>query len=177
MELEVYQILLIVLAGIVGIYLLVLICDLIFVFSFRRILKKHDKSLSIVLAVKFENVKKLFEIMKNLDVEIEEQVLNNLYSIDISSFENQASPTCKKARERLSFLRDHAMFIASSNPALNKHHEFALAKQNVLENDEVYRIKLAMYNADVLGYNYWIRFLPTRFIFLMFRVKQKELIQ
>ena len=177
MELEVYQILLIILAGIVGIYMLVLICDLIFVFTFKRILKKHDKSLSIVLAVKFENIKKLFEIMKNLNVELDEEVLKNLYSIKLSDFENQASEKCKKSRETLSLLRDHAMFIAMSNPTLNKHNEFILAKQNVLENDEVYRVKLAMYNADVLGYNYWIRFLPTRFIFLMLKVQQKDLIQ
>lgn len=177
MELEIYQIILLIIGGIAGLYLLVLILDLIFVFSFRKILKKHDKSLSIVLAVKYENIKKLFEIMKNFDVEIDQEILGNLYSIELSSFDNQASDVCKEARANLSYLREQAMFLATSNPRLNKHNEFIVAKQNVLENDDVYRVKLAMYNADVLGYNYWIRFLPTRFIFLMLRVKQKELIQ
>lgn len=176
MNLEVYQIILLVLLGILGVYFLIVICDLIFVFSFKNILKKHDKSLSIVLAVKYENIKKLFEIMNNLNVKIDQNVLDDLYSIDVSLFENQASETCKFAREKLSKLRDIAMFIASNNATLIKHNEFIVAKQNVLENDEVYRVKLAMYNADVLGYNYWIKFLPTRFIFKILKVKEKDLI-
>ena len=175
--LEVYQIILIVLMGILGIYILFVICDLIFVFSFKTILKKHDKSLTIVLAIKYENIKKLYEIMKSLNVSFDKQILDDLYSIELSDFENQASEKCFIARKKLSNLKEHAMFISSTHPTINKHNEFILAKQNVLENEDVYRIKLAMYNADVLGYNYWIRFLPTRFIFLLFKVKQKDLIQ
>ena len=73
-------------------------------------------------------------------------------------------------------LRDEAMFIASKNSFLEKHDEFRIAKRNVLESDNVYRINIAMYNADVLGYNYWIGFLPTRYIYKILKVKRKEII-
>ena len=54
--------------------------------------------------------------------------------------------------------------------------DFLQAKNNVLESDAIYRNNVTMYNADVLGYNYWIRFFPCAFVFKLFRVKKKEII-
>lgn len=173
---EVLNIILIVIGVILTLYILTVIVALIFVLTFRKIMKGHSKSLAILLAIKFENLKKLVEVMNSLKVQIDEELLNELDKIDTKCFLRPTSEECKTARDSLSNLRDQIMLIATKNPNLNKHNEFNLAKENVLESDKVYRIKLAMYNADVLGYNYWIKFLPTRFIFSIFRCKEKELI-
>ena len=68
------------------------------------------------------------------------------------------------------------MFISNDHPELNSDMEFVQNKNNVNELDVQYRNNVIMYNADVLGYNYWIRFLPCRFIFQMFKIKKKEII-
>lgn len=161
---------------VVGLVLVLFIANLIFAAWFKQILKKHSAGMSVTLNAKFDNIKKLFDIMKKLNVKFDEKYIETINSIDINSFKHQWTDECKKAREKLTYLRDEAMFIARSQKNLEKNNEFITAKNNVLEMDTVYRNIVACYNADVLGYNYWIRFLPFRWFWKMIKVKTKDLI-
>ena len=167
---------LIILGSILGLYILIAILDIIFVLSFKSILNKHNKSLGVILMSKLDNIRLLFDIMIRLGVEVDEKFLLIFKEIRIEDLLSQDTPECASIRSKLSMLRDEAMFIASKNSFLEKHDEFRIAKRNVLESDNVYRINIAMYNADVLGYNYWIGFLPTRYIYKILKVKRKEII-
>ena len=161
---------------IAGIYLLTIIVDMCFLGFFKRTLHKHSKSLSIALNSKFDNVKKLFEIMKKLGVKIDPKFDETLDSIIVFDFAKQYTEECKIGREKLTYLRDEAMHLAKQQKNLEKNNEFNMAKNNVLEMDKVYHTTLACYNADVLGYNYWLKFLPTRWIFKLLKVHEKDLI-
>lgn len=107
---------------------------------------------------------------------MDDKYMVTIRELRIEDFISQDTEACASARATLSMLRDEAMFIASKNINLEKHDEFRIAKRNILESDNVYRINVAMYNADVLGYNYWKKFLPTRYIYKIFKVKDKEII-
>ena len=61
------------------------------------------------------------------------------------------------------------MFVVNQHPDLTNDPEFVQVKNNIIESDSIYRNNVTMYNADVLGYNYWIRFFPCKFIFKLFR--------
>ena len=161
---------------IAALYLLLVITDLIFVFTFNSILKKHNKSLSVILNTKYDNLKKILLIFEKLNIKINENILANFNKIKLSDLNKQYTASCKTARDTLSILRNEVLFVASNNPVLEKHNEFLMAKENILELDDVYRVNIAMYNADILGYNYWVRFLPCRYIFLLAKIKTKELI-
>ena len=160
----------------VGIFLLIWITNLLFASWFKRALNKHEKSLALALNSKFDNIKKLFLIMNKLGVEFDQKYLTIIEEIKIEDFKKQNSPECKKAREQLTYLRDEAVYISRRQQKLEKNNEFITAKNNVLEMDVVYRNTVAYYNADVLGYNYWIRFLPYRWFWKMLKVKTKDLI-
>ena len=133
--------------------------------------------MSVTLNAKFDNIKKLFDIMKKLNVKIDQKYLDAIDSIDANSFKHQWTEECKKSRDKLTYLRDEALFIARSQKNLEKNNEFITAKNNVIEMDTVYRNIVACYNADVLGYNYWISFWPTRWIWKMLKFKNRDLLE
>lgn len=157
-------------------YVLLILVDFAFLFFFKRTLHKHSRALSIMLNSKFDNVKKLFEIMKKLGVKIDPKYDDIIDSIIVFDFDKQYTDECKTGREKLTYLRDEALFIARQQKNLEKNNEFITAKNNVLEMDKVYHTTLACYNADVLGYNYWLKFLPTRWIYKLFKFHKKDLI-
>ena len=170
------EIILIILGSILVVYLALVGVGLSFFFTFNGYYKKHKKGLEVVLNMKLENLKRIVDIFKTNKIAISNDLKQKLDSIDKNVFEDLESDECKKARDDLSFIRDELFFTASKNEHIQVNEEYLLAKENILEQDVVFRKYLAMYNADVLGYNYWQHFTPTRYIFLIFRVKEKEII-
>lgn len=170
------RITLIIVGSVVGIWLLLLIVNLIFVGSYLTIFKKHKKAMVVILYTKLENMKKLFSIINQSGIKVDNRLVALLNDIHETDFEDPASQACDKSKNTLSYLKDEIMFVANQNPELASDLEFIQAKNNVLDSDAIYRNNVTMYNADVLGYNYWIRFFPCRFVFKMFRVKKKEII-
>lgn len=173
---EALKITLIVVGSIIAVWLLLLIVDLIFVGSYLAIFKKHKKAMVVILFTKLENMKKIFLVMKQSGVDIDAKLVASLNEVKEEDFQEPASEACEKSKNALSYLKDEIMFIANQNLDLNENSEFVTAKNNILESDTLFRTNVMMYNADVLGYNYWIRFFPCRFIFKMFRVKKLETI-
>ena len=47
---------------------------------------------------------------------------------------------------------------------------------NVEEAEKLYRQHVVLYNADVLGYNFWISFFLTRYIYKILKRKTKDII-
>ena len=169
-------IVLIVVGSLVAIWILLLIVNLIFFGFFNSVFKKHKKAMTVILYSKLENMEKLFAILKQSGIKIDGRLTKMLSEINVEDFQEPNMDKFEKSKNTLSYLKDEIMFIANQNPDLNTNPDFVQAKNNVLESDAIYRSNVVMYNADVLGYNYWIRFLPCRFVFKMFRVKKKQII-
>ena len=99
------------------------------------------------------------------------EVLNNF---DLKRIETQDGEDAKLAREELTSLGEFLVMTATANEASLNNEEYQNVMANINELDKVYRQHLMMYNADVLGYNFWINFFPTRFIFKILRFKKKD---
>lgn len=173
---EAWQIVLIVFGSILGTELLFILVDTIFVLSFRGIFKKHNAALGLMLHVKYDNTKKLIECLNKNKVEVPQRYYEALNRIQVSSFNNQDLPECLQARNDLAYLRNELVLLTNSSEALSKHNELKRAKEAIVEMDANYRTLIAMYNADVLGYNYWINFLPTKYLKYIFKLKEKQII-
>ena len=159
------------------VYLALVIMDLVFFFSFNQYWKKHKKGLEVVLNMKQENLLRVFDIFKTNKIAYSAELKEKLESIDSKLFEQLETKESKQARDDLSIIRDELFYIASQNPHILTNEEYLLAKENVLEQDVLFRKYVAMYNADVLGFNYWSqKFMPTRYIFKIFKVTEKEII-
>lgn len=170
------DIFLIVVASILGVELILCLVGLLFVLAFKSILKKHTKALKVVLYTKYDVTNKLIKLFIDAKINLDENLLNAFNKIKLEDFDKIDSTECLESRKSLSFLRDELLYIGSSNELIRKDNRFIEGKNSILELDKVYRNSIAMYNADVLGYNYWIMFLPYRFIYKLFKIKKKEII-
>ena len=173
---EPYEIVIIVIASIIGLWLLLFFVDLIFVLGFFRIFKKHKKAITVVLYTKLENMRKLFSVMKQSGIKIDDRLVKVLNEVNENDFADPSSAEFDKSKNALSYLKDEIMFLANQNPDLNSNIDFIQAKNNISESDLIYRNNVTMYNADVLGYNYWISFVPCGFVFKLFKLKKKQII-
>ena len=121
-------------------------------------------------------MRKLFSVMKQSGIKIDDRLVKVLNEVNENDFADPSSAEFDKSKNALSYLKDEIMFLANQNPDLNSNIDFIQAKNNISESDLIYRNNVTMYNADVLGYNYWISFVPCGFVFKLFKLKKKQII-
>ena len=173
---EAWQVALLVLCIILGLYLALIFVDVFFVLVFRRIFKKHNAALGVILHTNYDNVKKLFDLLNKNGVNVPYSLVETLNSIDANSFVNQETDECKKSRNNLAYLRSEMSYFINNDEMLSKNLEIRRSLESIDELNNDYRRLVAMYNADVLGFNYWINFLPTKYLKYIFRWKEKQII-
>lgn len=158
------------------IYLALLVMNLTFIFAFRTNMKNHNNALKIILNSRLDNVKKMYQILTKHKVKVKSELITDLELIDKDTFGNQESQKCEMSKKRLSYLKESALSLANDNPSVLKDDEYQALVDTIKQLETIYRSTVIMYNADVLGYNYWIRFLPWRYLFLLFKIKEKSVI-
>ena len=173
---EPWQIAVLVISIVVGVYILLIATDGIFISTFRSIFRKHNMALGVMIHTKYDNIKKLLDILHKYDIDVPGKYIEIIDGIDANSFRDQELEECIKARNDLAYLRNELVFLSSTKENLQKNMELIRAKNAITEMDANYRTLVAMYNADVLGYNYWINFLPCRYIKHIFKLKEKQII-
>ena len=155
-------------------YTLILIVSISFVWSFASIMSHHSHDITVILTNKGDNFIKLANLMNSSGIKLEKQQLDALNGFDLKSIEKQDGEDAKLAREELTSLGEYFLLMATANETSLNSEEYSHIMTNINELEKVYRQHLMMYNADVLGYNFWINFFPTRFIFKIFRLKKKD---
>ena len=173
---ESWQVTVLIVGIVVGLYILLVATGATFILVFRSIFKKHNTALGIMLRTKYDNINKLVEVLNKNNVNVPFKYIEMINGVNPNSLINQETEECKKARNDLAYLRNELVFLISSDVKLTKNMEIIRAKDAITEMDANYRTLVAMYNADVLGYNYWINFLPTKYIRYIFRLKEKQII-
>ncbi len=161
---------------IVLVYIVGLIFNLVMVWWFKQALKTHRHGMGMATFTKYDYLLKLMNIMIKNGVTIDQSIVDTMNSFNELSFKHPERKEGAEAIEKLTYSRESIMSIARKQTLLNKNQEFINAKNAVIEMDVMYRNAVALYNADILGYNYWIRFLPYRYIFLIFKVSPRDLI-
>ena len=171
---------------IVGIAVLALmVFDIAFVISFNMIFKKHQKAIVLLLNVKCDNVKNLYSYITDNDIEIDDKLIpilretladyNNVTVIN--DLEDPGSEVFENSMSNLTFLSNGLISILNRKKLLKDNQELKLIVENINASDKQFRSIVTMYNADCLGYNYWISFLPTRFIWKLMKFKRRNLIE
>lgn len=159
-----------------GIFLLFVIIDVVFVVSFSSILSHHDHDLFVILTNKKDNIDKLVDLLNKSGVKCDKKDIETLNNFSLKTIEHQNGEEAKKAREQLTYFSETFLYLARNNEKLSQDEAFLLIESNLNELESVYRQHVVLYNADVLGYNFWISFFPTRFIYLILRFKTKDII-
>ena len=155
-------------------YLLVLIVGVTFVWSFASIMNHHSHDLTVILTNKRDNLIKLADLLNASGIKIDKKKNDALRNFDLKRIENHDGEDAKNARDELTSLSDYLLGVANDNQTSLNEDDYQLITANIFELEKVYRHHVMMYNADVLGYNFWINFLPTRFIFKILKFKRKD---
>ena len=155
-------------------YTLILIVSISFVWSFASIMSHHSHDITVILTNKRDNFIKLANLLNSSGVKLDKKQLDALNGFDLKRIEKQDGEDAKAARDELTSYGDYLISIATAHEDSLNVEEYFHIMTNINELEKVYRQHLMMYNADVLGYNFWINFFPTRFIFKIFRFKKKD---
>lgn len=166
----------IVIASLILLYFIFMVIVFIYYDFFRRSLKLHTKGMMISLVAKYDNLEKLIQFVKTNGEVIDDRLFIIFDSINKNNFSEPGSKKFKEEIEKLISCREIVFYLSRNDEKLKNNKDFELAKQNVIEMDTNYRNTVALYNADVLGYNYWIHFFLTRWMFKLTKIKDKELI-
>lgn len=167
----------IILAVLVGILLLTLIVSIIFINVFSRQLKNNSSALNLLLSQRYELVCEIIRLLEKHKIEISEndkKAVNKLERIN----DFQALLKSDRDLRVLSFIHatHNIITICESNECVLKDSVYSelLVRFNDLE--ESYREKTALYNSDVYGYNYWINVPVVKYIYKLFKLRNKDLI-
>ena len=162
--------------ALVGTYLVFVLLDVIFVISFSSILSQHDHDLSLNLTNKKDNLDKLVALLNKHGVKLEKKKVEDLANFDLKAIEHQDGEEAKSARDLLTSLSEYFLYAARENEKVTNDPEFEEIANNIDEQEKIYRQHLVLYNADVLGYNFWISFFLTRYIYKILKRKTKDII-
>jgi len=146
------------------------------VISFSSILSQHDHDLSLILTNKKDNIDKLAALLNKHSVKLDKKILTELSNFDLKAIEHQEGEEAKKARELLTSISEYLLYAARENERVSSDPEFEEIANNINEQEKIYRQHLILYNADVLGYNFWISFFLTRYIYKILKRKTKDII-
>ena len=140
-------------------------------------MKHHAHDLTVILTNKRDNLVKLMEFLSERGIKLDKKNVEKLNNFDSKRLEIKDGNDSKAARDELTSLSNYLLSVYEQNNVEDEQGECQKIINNIYELEKVYRQHLMMYNADVLGYNFWIIFFPTRFIYIILRFKSKENIE
>ena len=152
--------------------------SLMFAISFKNKLRKQSNTINLLLAQRRETVLEIVKLALSHDLEISRDDIKGINRLE--RVEDFQSLKKEERDERIfSFIRSSYNVIhlcdASRKVSSDKGYEPLLDLYNGVE--AAYRQKVARYNSDVLGYNYWVRVTGAKLFFkYVVRFKLKDLL-
>jgi hypothetical protein len=169
------KIALIVIGSLIGILLIIDIIIFVLVNSIIRYIASKEQAINILMAQKFDLLVTLGKYMEQNDISIPETIKN---SLNIGSYDRLKTLNTMERLNIKTLLNktvNNIFFIAENN-GLSENARYLTLKNSINEIDDHYRKNVALYNSQVMAYNYWIKFFIFRPIALICRYRKKEIL-
>ncbi|MGM9874129.1 MAG: hypothetical protein ACI31G_04390 [Bacilli bacterium] len=161
----------IILIVLVGFFILNVLIGATFYSIFYHKLKKGRRAITIIIQAKYDLISKIIELLENrIDISNIKSLFNE---IDVASFRKVEKEDFKVSKDNLAIIKNELFKVIKENKELSEDEEISLLVSNIIENDNCYRSQIVTYNSNIQGYSYWIKFLPSRFIFKFAKIKAK----
>ena len=173
-----WVILLIVLGVTIFLFLAWHFTALMFATAFKHKLRRQSNSINLLLAQRRETVLEIIKLALSHDLEISREDIKGINRLErIEDF--QSLKKDDRDDRIFSYIRSSYNIIhlcdSSRKVSNDKRYEPLLDLYNGVE--ATYRQKVARYNSDVLGYNYWVRVTGAKIFFrYILRWKKKDLL-
>ncbi len=156
--------------------LFIAICIMGFIFFgyFTRVLNTRAKAIINVLKAKYDFVLELKSSVLAVDPNVNVPSLPYLDEVKISDNLEIGGDQFQSYKEVISVVTSDFTNAINTSDTLSKNEKLKGILLNIEELDVSFRSHVAQYNSDAIGYNYWIKFLPTRFVFKLTKVEPKK---
>lgn len=165
-----------VLAGLLLLWLIILLNSFIFKTVFKRNLKNESNTINMLLYQRYEMVKDIIGIAEKNNVNIPAEEKKMIFFLErIPDF--QLLSKSERDSRVLSFIHGSYNIISICDRSSLKHNEEYIDK--LVEFNDVesnYRQVSALYNSNINGYNYWISVLTVKWVYRLFKVTPKDTI-
>lgn len=163
--------------GIFGLWFFIFILSLSFSIVFKKKIKNTSSTINMLMNQRYDVVISLMNILKKYNIQIsdlDKKAISNLERVH----DFQALSKDDRDNRVLTFVHSShniLSFCESSNEVVNDEE---YAKKLLIFNDteETYRQKSALYNSDIIGYNYWVNVRVCKHLLKLFGLKTKDLI-
>lgn len=167
-----YQIIILVAALIIFLFLAVFFYAFSHVLDFYRSLRNKEKTLNLIQSETAAILVRLDSLFKSVGVTYSEA---DAKAVDLHALDF-AKPTFEKLmanQSKLNGCKSVLSYLALDNKWASKGKEYEFCVSSIADLNRFYRQTVALYNADVAGYNYW-RSLPLyRVFFHLFGFKTR----
>ena len=171
-----WNILILILLILVAVYLFLLVLNIVFVISFGNMMRRDNRGIRVSLSAKLDILRKAQEVILANGLKITEKCSHSLRYLDSEDFLEAQTEDFATATEELAMVEKEISGILFSSRKLAKNDEVELIRSLLKDVNESLKTSVMAYNADVLGYNYWIRFTPCKFFFILLKKKPKKTI-
>lgn len=168
---------LIIIGGLLSLYIIFAIVCLVFSKIFSIKIKFSNNALNVLLHQRHEFALKIILLLEDNGIEVTKESKKAIEKLErIDDFQTLEK---NDRNDRISvFSHEMADLILTVKANSEKIGEDVVNKMvkefRDLEDD--YRQKSSVYNADVIGYNYWINALLVRWISKLFRRHKKDIV-
>jgi len=173
MVVEPYQIILLIFVFLAFAYVSLLLYVASNVREFSRRLKKKVRGLNVITSEQAELLLSLSRVYGNMGVGLGEAapLLEELEECD---FESKNVEVVFSNVRKIKSASGRLAFIAQSNPALKEDQNYLSLVETLADLDRNHRQCVALYNADIAGFNYWINVPTTRWFVWILGFRKRE---
>lgn len=162
--------------GLAAIYFLTFLVNIIFVISFHGMMKRDNRGVRVAMSTKLDILKKYESVFASKKIALSEKTKTSLKYLDTEDFLEAQKEEFETSRVEMDNAEIEIMKLVSANKKKFSDQDSVLLESLLMDLNKSLNLTILSYNADVLGYNYWIRFAPYRYIFMLFRAKPKKTI-
>lgn len=162
------QAIIVIVVALVVIYLLLIYFAISSLSYFNKKLKNSRNALKIIIAELFYLIEELQDLLNELKISYNTNTLKELkHELEDDHLDGLYSKTSKLYNE---------LFIKLNNEVFDENNKKILndSYKKYEENNYLYMQITDTYNNDILGYNYWCRFILTRPFTSLLKYKKLE---
>lgn len=158
-------------------WLILFIMCLSFSLVFSKKIKYTSSTINMLMSQRYDIVMNLIKLLDEHNIDIpkkDRDAVNNLERIH--NF--QDLPKNDRDNRVLTFMHSahNIVSICESSKEIVNDERYVSLLMDFNDIEETYRQKSALYNSDIIGFNYWVNVRLCKHLLMLFGLKSKDLI-
>ena len=159
-----------------GIYLVLSVFFAFQMRSFYTQLSKRKDAIDVLTAQKYDLLRMIGKLFVRHQIDVPQEFILSKRPRFEDTLQNIKDTERTIVKSFLVQTAQALFYYGEQNQALSVNPEYVSLKKSLAEIDELFRKQVAIYNALATNYNWWQKFLLYRWVSILFRHQNKELI-